>query len=90
MSEKKDKKQSDADAELQREIRAGRKFTLGEAIGRMAGSGALKGVSAIRRKKQAQTAIEEFLSHHLADHQRSSAGRAPAACCRERTTPPPL
>ena len=66
-AEKKDKQPSKADAELEREIRAGRKFTLGEAIGRMAGSGAMKGASPMAGKKQAQTAIEEFLSHHLND-----------------------
>ncbi len=33
---------TDADAELEREIRNARKFTLAEAIGRMAGPGAMK------------------------------------------------
>jgi len=67
MNDTPEKETSKADDELEREIRAGRKFTLGEAIGRMAGSGALKGASAMSRKKQAQTAIEEFLSHQLND-----------------------
>ena len=35
-----DKQRSKADAELEREIREGRKFTLAEAIGRLAGPGA--------------------------------------------------
>ena len=48
------KSTSPSDDELQREIRAGRKFTLTEAIGRMAGLGAMKGVSPISLKKQAE------------------------------------
>lgn len=51
MSDQKNNNSSPTDAELQREIRAGRKFTLSEAIGRMAGPGAMKGVSPISRKK---------------------------------------
>jgi hypothetical protein len=38
---------TEADADLQREIRAERKFTLAEAIGRMAGPGMMKGVSPV-------------------------------------------
>lgn len=67
MNEKEEKHLSKADAELQQEIRAGRKFTLGEAIGRMAGPGAMKGVSPITRKQQAEIEIEEFLKSHLSD-----------------------
>ena len=67
MNENKDKQRTEADAELEREIRAGRQFTLGEAIGRMAGPGAMKGVSPITGKQQAETAIEEFLKAHLSD-----------------------
>jgi hypothetical protein len=37
MSDNSDRQRSDADAELEREIRKGRKFTLAEAIGRLAG-----------------------------------------------------
>jgi hypothetical protein len=40
-----DKRRSAADAELEREIRQGRKFTAREAMGRMLGPGAMKGVS---------------------------------------------
>ena len=46
-------KQSEADAELEREIRKGRKVTLAEAIGWMAGPGAMKGVSPVARQQQA-------------------------------------
>jgi hypothetical protein len=58
---------SEADAELEREIRKGRKFTLAEAIGRMAGPGAMKGESPIARLQQAGAEIETWLRHHLAD-----------------------
>ena len=58
---------SESDADLEREIRAGRKFTLAEAIGRMAGPGMMKGVSPVPRKQQAEAAIQEYLGHHLAD-----------------------
>jgi hypothetical protein len=42
MSDNQDRPRSETDAELEREIRKGRKFTLEEAIGRMAGPGAMK------------------------------------------------
>ena len=53
MSDHPDKQRSEADAELEREIRKGRKFTLAEAIGRLAGPGAMKGESPIARMQQA-------------------------------------
>jgi hypothetical protein len=65
MSENKDKQPSEADAELEREIRKERKFTLAESIGRMAGPGAMKGVSPVTRKQQAAVEIENWLRHSL-------------------------
>jgi len=65
MSNNKDTQHSEADAELEREIRKGRKFTLTEAIGRMAGPGAMKGVSPVTRMQQAAVEIENWLRHHL-------------------------
>lgn len=59
------KHRSEADAKLEREIREGRKFTLEEAIGRLAGPGMMKGVSPVTRKQQAEAAIESFLDRHL-------------------------
>lgn len=56
---------SQADAELEREIRAGRKFSLAEAIGRLAGPGIMKGVSPVARQEQAEAAIADFLDRHL-------------------------
>jgi hypothetical protein len=58
---------SEADAALEREIRAERKFTLSEAIGRMAGPGAMKGASPVTRKQQAAAEIQECLDRHLPD-----------------------
>jgi hypothetical protein len=66
MSDEKDKQRSEADAELEREIRKGRKFTLAEAIGRMAGPGAMKGVSPVTRKQQAVVEIRNWLTDHMA------------------------
>jgi hypothetical protein len=58
----------ESDAELEREIRAERKFTLAEAIGRMAGPGAMKGASPVTRKQQAAAEIQHYLGQHLPDH----------------------
>lgn len=60
-------KPSEADAALEREIRAGRKFTLEEAIGRLAGPGAMKGESPVSRLQQADLEIASWLRSHLAD-----------------------
>jgi hypothetical protein len=58
---------SEADAELEREIREGRKFTLEEAIARMAGPGAMKGESPVARMQQAEIEIGSWLRTHVAD-----------------------
>jgi hypothetical protein len=67
MSDDQKAHQSDADAELEREIRKERKFTLAEAIGRMAGPGSMKGESPIARRQQAEVEIETWLRRHLLD-----------------------
>jgi hypothetical protein len=54
------------DAKLEREVRAGRKFSVSEAIGRAAG-GLLKGASPVTRKRQAEVEIESILERHLRD-----------------------
>ena len=56
-----------SDADLEREIREGRKFSLAEAIGRLAGPGSMKGESPITRKQQAETIVEACLDCHLTD-----------------------
>jgi hypothetical protein len=65
MNDDKDTQRSEADAELEREIRKERKFTLAEAIGRLAGPGAMKGASPVTRAQQAAVEIENWLRHHM-------------------------
>jgi hypothetical protein len=65
MSDDQDKGASDA--ELEREIRQGRKFTAQEAMGRMIGPGAMKGASPVSPVQQAETAIGNWLSVNLPD-----------------------
>ena len=65
MSDEQAKTRSQADDDLEREIRACRKFSLAEAIGRLAGPGIMKGVSPIARQQQAEAAIESYLDRNL-------------------------
>lgn len=67
MSDSEDQQRREADAELEREIRRGRKFTLQEAIGRLAGPGAMKGESPVPRLQQAEFEILSWLNSHLRD-----------------------
>jgi hypothetical protein len=67
MSDDQNTQHSESDAELEREIRQGRKFTLEEAIGRMAGPGMMKGESPVLRMRQAEMEIGAWLRTHLAD-----------------------
>lgn len=59
-------KQASSDSELVRQIREGRKFSLADAIGRLAGPGAMKGVSPATGKQQAEAVIEKFLEQLVA------------------------
>ena len=67
MSKKKRASARPSDAQLEREIRVGRKFSLADAIGRIGGSDLLKGASPVTRKRQAALQIEQFLERHLVD-----------------------
>jgi hypothetical protein len=67
MSNNEDRRRSEEDAELEREIRKERKFTLAEAIGLLAGPGAMKGESPAARIQQAEVEIGSWLRSHLAD-----------------------
>ena len=70
MSDNQDKQCSGADAELadlEREVRERRKFTLEEAIARSAGPGAMKGESPVSRMQQAEIEIGSWLRSYLAD-----------------------
>jgi hypothetical protein len=67
VSDEQSKRPTEADAEIEREIRAGRKFSMAETIGRMAGPGMMKGVSPVSGQQQAVAEIQEYLSRHLPD-----------------------
>jgi hypothetical protein len=67
MSDKQVQVRAEADAALEWEIRKDRKFTLEEAVARMAGPGAMKGESPVPRMRQAEVEIESWLQSHLAD-----------------------
>jgi hypothetical protein len=67
MGDNPDTQRSDADAELEQEIRKEHKFSLAEALGRMAGPGAMKGESPVTRMRQAEIEIQSWLRSHLAD-----------------------
>ena len=56
-----------SEADLAREIRQGRKFTAEEAIGRLAGPGAMKGASAISPQQQAENAAGVWLAANITD-----------------------
>jgi hypothetical protein len=65
MGDDQSKRRVEIDPDLERDIREGRKFSLAEAIGRLAGPGMMKGVSPATQKQQADAAIESFLDRHL-------------------------
>lgn len=67
MSDDNSKPDSEDDAALERQILAGRKFTLEEAVARMAGPGAMKGESPVARLRQAEIEIEMWLGKHVSD-----------------------
>ena len=59
--------QEKTDADLEAEIRQRRTFNTAEAIGRLAGPGAMKGASAISRQQQAENEIASWLQSHFDD-----------------------
>ena len=67
MSETKPPPASDAAADVEREIRRGRTFSVSEAIGRLGGGGMLKGASPIPPIEQTEAAIANYLRAHLDD-----------------------
>lgn len=56
-----------ADTELEREIRSRREYSMAEAIGRLAGSGGLKGASPLAGRREAEAAIAEHVRRNLPD-----------------------
>ena len=68
MSENKDTSSAERKAEIEREARMGRKFSLNDAIGQLAGGGEFtKGGTPITRKRQAEHELDECLRRHLVD-----------------------
>ena len=65
MNDKPNKQASELGADVEMEIRQGRKFTPEEAMARLAGPGAMKGASAVSRVQQAETAIGTWLRSNL-------------------------
>ena len=67
MSEKPKTDSADSNEEIEREIRAHRKFSLSDAIGQVSGGEFMKGGSPVTRKRQAELEVEEYLRRHLVD-----------------------
>jgi hypothetical protein len=67
MSDGEPKRRSERESELEREIRRERKFSMAEAIGRLAGPGAMKGASPVGRTRQAEAEIGEYLRSATAE-----------------------
>jgi len=67
MSETKQPPGSSSPADIEREIRRGRKFSVSDAIGRLGGGGMLKGASPVPPMQQTEAAIANYLGSHLDD-----------------------
>ena len=68
MSDNQDQKSADRKAEIEREARRGRTFSVNDAIGQLAGGGEFtKGGTPITRRRQAEHEIDEYLRRHLVD-----------------------
>lgn len=55
------------DEDHERQVRSTRKFSLNEAIGRLAGGDFMKGGTPVTRKQQAELALDDYLRSHLID-----------------------
>lgn len=60
-------RQSDADSDIEREIRQSRKLTAEDLMAKLAGPGAMKGASPVSPVQQAETEIGNWLSNNLDD-----------------------
>ena len=67
MAENEKPKPPQSDEELEREIRKGRKFSVEDALGRMAGQDMMKGGSPVSPRQQAELEIEFYLREHVSD-----------------------
>jgi len=64
MSKEPTNPQESQEADLEREIRSQRKFSMSEAIGRAGGADLLKGASPVTRKRQVELEIAQYLESH--------------------------
>lgn len=62
-----ERKQQPSDTDAEEEIRQARKFSMGEAIARVAGPGAMKGASPVSEVQQAETAIGTWVRANVSD-----------------------
>ena len=67
MTDDEDKLRSEAEADLEREIRQGRKFNPQEAMARLAGPGAMSGASPVSPQQQAEVEIGNWLRSNIRD-----------------------
>jgi hypothetical protein len=67
MNDDPEKQPSEADAEVELEIRQARKFSPKEALARLAGPGAMKGASPVSAVQQAEIEIGTWLRSHVND-----------------------
>lgn len=75
MSDHRNQRRFESDAELEREIRRDRKFSLEDAIGRMAGPRAMKGESPMTRLQQGETEIALRLRAQPRQHHKAPTPR---------------
>ena len=67
MNDEPEDRQSDADSDIEREIRQGRKMTAKDVMSRLAGPGAMKGASPVSPVQQAEIEIGNWLGNNLTD-----------------------
>ena len=67
MNDKPEDRRSDADSDIEREIRQSRKITAKDVMAQLAGPGAMKGASPVSPVQQAETEIGNWLGMNLQD-----------------------
>jgi hypothetical protein len=67
MNDEREKQQSQADSDIEREIRQGRKLSAKDVMARLAGPGAMKGASPVSPVQQAENEIGNWLGNNLVD-----------------------
>ena len=67
MNDEPEDRRSDADSEIEREVRQSRKVTAKDVMAQLAGPGAMKGASPVSPVQQAETEIGNWLGMNLQD-----------------------